>query len=212
MLSSVCYCIGFAALAMAPSSKITFATATPSATVGPIVRNATVPSGIILSPTPTLFIPPTFTPSPPPSATGTPTPARTATPTPMLTATPTATPALPAIVYSLLIATRDDDSLFVVNESPLDFPLGPLRLGDGRGAINGAEWKVDMLASGECVTAWQDSGNPKPPSGVSCRQVGERLTRSRSERFWRTRFNVYYSGELVGTCLPGRCSINITAQ
>jgi hypothetical protein len=153
---------------------------------------------------------PTLTPTPTYTATPTPTPTYTAMPT--LTPAPTATPVPPPLVYTLLIATSSDDSLFVVNESAAGFPLGPLRLGDGHGAINGTDWGIETLANGACVTAWKDSGRPKPPGGVTCVQVGTRLTRSKPDRFWKSSFKVYYSGNLVSTCRPGRCSIDITVQ
>lgn len=224
LLSGLFYCIGVAALAMAPSSKISFATATPAATFGPIVPNATVAAGLILSPSLTPFIPPTITPDSSPSATGTSTltpthtamptvtPAPTATAMPSQTPAPIATPVPPPLVYNLVIATRDEDSLFVINESAVEFPLGLLRLGDGNGAINGTDWGIDLLANGACVAAWKDSGKPKPPRGVTCTQVGARLTRDGLDRFWKSDFNVYYSGKLIGTCRPERCSINITVQ
>ena len=225
LLSGLFYCIGVAALALVPSGKISFATATPTATFGPMAPNTTLAVGLILSPSLPPFIPPTLTPGPSPlasitstltptptyAATPTPTPAPTATATPSQTSAPIATPVPPPLVYKLLIATRSDDSLFVVNESAAGFPLGPLRLGDGHGAINGTDWGIDTLANGDCVTAWQDSGNPKPPAGVKCTQVGS-LTRSKPDRFWSSSFEVYYLGNPVRTCKPGQCSVNITVQ
>ncbi len=228
LLSGLFYCIGLAALAMAPASKNSLAMATPAATFGPGAQSTTVVAGLIPSPSLT----PTLTPNSLPSATGTSTltlmpthtaastavptftftPSATYTPFPSLTPVPTATPISAPLSYTLLIAKRGDDSLFVVNETALAFPLVQLRLGDRRGAIDGAEWGIDMLENGACVTAWKDSGKPKPPGKVTCTQVGTRLIRDGSGRFWKDAFNVYYSEELIGVCRSERCSFNVAVQ
>lgn len=102
--------------------------------------------------------------------------------------------------YRLLIAKRDEDGLFVVNLRTEAFPLEPLRLGDGESAINGIDWDIALLEDGSCVTVWKDEGNPRPPEGLTCSEVGERLTRRKPDRFWREAFNVYYEEELINTC------------
>ncbi len=219
LLSGLFYCIGVAALGTAPSSKISFGTATP-ATLGPIADNTTIAAGLILSSslTPTLMpnsllsATGTSTLKPMPTPTFTSMPTATDTPFPSLTPVPTTTPIPEPLSYTLLIAKRGDDSLFVVNETAIAFPLVQLRLGDGQGAINGAEWGVDTLENGACVTVWKDGGNPKSPKGLTCTQVGTRLTRDGPGRFWKDDFKVYYSGELIGACRAERCSFNITLQ
>ncbi|HET7091314.1 MAG TPA: protein kinase, partial [Anaerolineae bacterium] len=201
VLAGLCYCAGFAALALAPSGRITLdmATATrwspainPSVTLPPAVA-AVTPSpspSPTSSPTPTPTSSPTLTMTPSPTDTTTPSPTHTLTPTD--TSTPTSVPTATAVpgTYALLIARRGDDSLFVINESTLAFPLAPLRLANDRAAINGSDWGVDMLEPGACVTAWKDSGNPQPPRGINCREVGS-LTRDGPNRFWKDDFNVY---------------------
>ena len=122
---------------------------------------------------------------------------------------PTATPLRDA--YTLLIAKRGEDSLFVANESARAFPLEALRLGDGAGAINGREWGVYALEPGECVTAWRKGGKPQPPN-ISCTQVGKRLTRSGDQRFWTSAFKVYYLGEQAGNCVDAQCTITIVER
>ena len=112
------------------------------------------------------------------------------------------------VTYTLLIATEKDDSLFVVNQSAEAFPLSLLSLGNGDTAINGTEWNLDLLAPGECVTAWKDSGKPKTPD-VTCNEVGPRLTRKGEERFWKSSFAVSFRGELVITCEDATCLIEI---
>ncbi|MEW5956893.1 MAG: serine/threonine-protein kinase [Chloroflexota bacterium] len=134
------------------------------------------------------LIPPTATPTTPIIPTATPT-----TP-PAPVAPPTEPP-----VYNLLIMTRGEDSLFVVNQSSQAFPLASLSLGDGNGTINGSDWGVAQLASGACVTAWKDGGNPERPN-VTCTEVGQPLTREGEKRFWKGEFNVYYNGQLIATC------------
>ncbi|HLF25203.1 MAG TPA: hypothetical protein VJG32_02610 [Anaerolineae bacterium] len=211
-LTGLCYCAGIAALLVAPSNRVALITATPTATLAPTA--ATPAPGVTLSPSPTQFVPPTFTPSPTATETSTPTPTATDTlsPTPTLTATPTDMPTAEPVTYNLLLAKRNDDGLFVVNQSASTFPIRRLRLGDGNGAINGEEWGSDALNSGECVTAWQSSSNPRPPEGIECRQVGERVTRSGQNRFWRSDFNIYYAGNPVGVCDRNRCPIEITVN
>lgn len=219
VLAGMCYVAGFAALALAPSNRLALVTATATRTPTPTAPGVTLLANITLSPSPTQFIPPTFTPSPTATASPTPTPTLTSSPTatasptpaPTDTSTPTAAPPTASLTYDLLIAKRGDDSLFVVNQSTEAFPLEPLRLGDGDGAIDGEDWDIDTLQNGECVTAWKDSGNPRPPRGVNCNQVGERLTRDGSARFWKDAFNVYYAGELIATCTSDECPVRIRA-
>jgi serine/threonine protein kinase len=110
--------------------------------------------------------------------------------------------------YSLLIAKNKDDSLFVVNQSTGDFPLPLLTLGEGKNAISGSAWQVDVLAPGECVSAWKDTGKPKAPD-VTCTEVGSRLIRKSKERFWKSAFPVYYRGELITQCRKESCQIEI---
>jgi serine/threonine protein kinase len=173
--------------------------------------------------TATVTLPPLRTPTPgTPTAiaTSTPAPTRTGTPTrthtpvptatPMSTLTPTATSA-PAATYELQIVGHREDSLFIVNQTALDFPLPPLRVGDGEGALYGAEWGILDLAQGQCVSAWKEGGKPKAPKGLKCDEVGEKVTRDGPSRFWDEPFKLYYAGELVGTCeaSPDNCTISI---
>jgi serine/threonine protein kinase len=110
--------------------------------------------------------------------------------------------------YSLLIAKNKDDSLFVVNQSAEDFPLSLLSLGEGKNAISGTAWQVDLLAPGECVSAWKDTGKPKAPD-VTCTEVGSRLIRKNKERFWKSAFPVYFRGEQITQCKKESCLIEI---
>jgi hypothetical protein len=189
-----------------------------------VIAAVTLPPDATLRLTPTAGQPHTLTPTPTssPASTGTPTasptvssptetptPLPSPTPEPTATTEPTATPVWDA--YTLLIAKRGEDSLFVVNESAQAFPLEALRLGDGDGAINGREWDIDTLAPGECVTAWQDGRKPQPPK-ISCTQVGKRLTRRSAERFWKSDFKVYYLGEQAGNCADDQCMITIVVR
>ena len=132
-----------------------------------------------------------ITPTAPATATATPL-IPTETPSPTVTLPPTATPTSET-PYRLLIATNGEDSLFVVNQSDVAFPLAFLQLGDGNGAIQGIDWGMEFLEPGSCVTAWKDGGNPQPPS-VDCQQVGERLIRDGSNRFWKDAFGVFMRG------------------
>lgn len=102
--------------------------------------------------------------------------------------------------YELLVAKRGDESLFVVNRSAAPFPLARLSLGNDKGGVNGADWGIEMLDSGACVAIWKDDGDPKPPEGVACRETGQRLMRGKGSRFWRSAFNIFYGGNLIGIC------------
>ncbi|MCI0398971.1 MAG: protein kinase [Chloroflexi bacterium] len=137
---------------------------------------------------------------------GEPTPTLAATRPAAATAAPTRTPP-PAtetltsgpLVYELQLVKNDEDSLFVVNVSSLDFPLERLGLGQEEDELEGEEWDEEWLSAGECVTVWKEQGNPRPPA-VSCQQVGDRLTRGPGEIFWGRDFRVYYNGERIETC------------
>lgn len=181
-------------------------TAVPTST--PTETSTGTPSPTV-SDTPTRTHTPTATPSH--TATATSTPTATASPTETLIPTPEPpTPAGPES-YELLIAKRGEDSLFVVNLTAADFPLAPLWLGDGKDIVEGEDWGVSTLETNDCVTVWKDHGNPQPPEGLTCHQVGESLTRGTKKLFWKEAFDVYYDEELVGTCRKDQeeCSIRI---
>jgi serine/threonine-protein kinase len=116
--------------------------------------------------------------------------------------------------YHLLIAKRGEESLFVVNLTTEAFPLAPLRLGADEGTIDGSEWGLALLESGACVAVWKDDGDPRPPDGLTCNEVGERLTRRKSGRFWKSTFNVRYEEELISTCEKEQknCLLNIPQE
>jgi hypothetical protein len=148
--------------------------------------------------------------APSPSATSTEETPTTVTPTASVTATatptvPTLTPPSPTQVpvegvdYSLLIAVKGGDGVFVANQGAEPFPLGPLALGDN--AVQGTEWGVPLLYPADCVVVWKDTRDqPEQPKGLDCRAVGEVLIRGGKDRFWRTTFDVTYDGIEVGAC------------
>ena len=180
-----------------------------TATSGTGISEAEATHTATLEPTPTLAqVRPTATPTPVGTEPATETPL-VPTDIPAATATllPTAISA-PEAVYTLLIATNKDDSLFVVNQSDDPFPMASLQLGEGGEAIQGLDWGLTLLESGNCVTAWKDRGNPKPPA-VRCERVGESLTRDGPNRFWKNSFAVFYAGMLIDNCQPTLCLIEI---
>lgn len=144
--------------------------------------------------------------------------------TPPPTPTKSPTPAGPTS-YTLVIAKHGEDSLFVVNQTEVSFPITRLSLGKGKENIDGEAWRVKSLASGTCVTAWKEEGEgngkgrgngnnkkaPQAPEGVTCSPVGERLTRKGKERFWKETFEVYFDQAQVGTCPKNQdiCPITI---
>jgi hypothetical protein len=218
VLTAPCYCIGLIALTLAPGTRASRSPTLAPPSKPPVIAAVTLPPDATLRPVPTEGQSHTLTPTSSPTNTGTPTssptvsrPTETPTPSPkpIDTTEPTATPMRDA--YTLLIAKRGEDSLFVVNESARAFPLEALRLGDGEGAINGREWDIDTLEPGECVTAWKKGGKPQPPN-ISCTRVGKRLIRSGAQRFWTSAFKVYYLGEQAGNCADAQCTITIVVR
>lgn len=162
-------------------------------------NQATQDVSVILSETPTGTATPTGTPTPTktPVPTGTRVPTRT--PRPTLTRTATKTPTkVPD--YHILIAKRDDDSMFVINKGTKDLPLGLMRFGEKINGLSGEDWKIEFLHTDECVAVWKKEGNPKAPSGLRCDLVGKRLERSGSGKFWTSDFKVYFKEQPVGEC------------
>ncbi len=171
-----------------------------AATAGTALNTPSTPVtgfDVTLPPSPTLFVPG--------SLAGTEQPAQTPTlyVPPSRTPLPTAT----SDVYRLLFATAREDSLFIMNHSSEAFPLSRLRVGDGDGAILGSEWDLVSLPSGACVAVWKSSGNPVSPD-IDCEPIGDRLTRSGNERFWKDSFNIYFDNTLITTC-RNRCEVTI---
>ncbi len=212
--------------ATAPFATSVTQVAALAATSTPLILGAP-PLAVTASPVPTLtaLAPPntliptaTKFPTLPPTAMSTFTP--TWTPLPTLTSAPTLTPVPPTAIaqapvvaeanYSLLIAKRGEDSLFVVNQGNSGIPLDALVLGAGDGRISGSEWGVPTLMPGECVAAWKDNGNPKSPD-VTCTEVGQRVTREKPERFWKSAFDIYINGALVANCNGNQCTIDISS-
>jgi serine/threonine protein kinase len=125
-------------------------------------------------------------------------------PTPAVTAAPT-TPADEISypmqpVVELLIATRKDESLVLMNAGSSELALGDLAILSPTGEVFGPEWNVEALMPGECVAVEQENGNPRLPENVECLVVGERLTRSGREKFWTVDFEVLYDGRQAGVC------------
>lgn len=120
-------------------------------------------------------------------------------------------PTAPATGYSLLLAKRGEDSLFVVNQSAGDFPLGSLVLGEDDGRVAGSEWGVPVLAPGECVTVWKDDKKPKAPD-VTCTEVGSRLTREKKECFWKSTYGIYFNESWIANCDSDQCTVSISGE
>jgi serine/threonine protein kinase len=149
------------------------------------------------------------TPTPASSTTSSPTPNAAAT----LMSIVTQPPSTP-VTYELLFVGNKDDNLFVVNQGERKFPLAPLEFRNKVGVFSGEEWEVDFLESGECVSLWKKEGHPKAPKDIECDQVGQRLERSASDKFWSERFEIYYQGKKIGTCETKKmvCSIQATVN
>jgi serine/threonine protein kinase len=151
------------------------------------------------------------------SSTNTSTPSETASPTSspsiMPTLEPTNEPVLAAPSnapqsYHLVISWVGEDSLFIINEGELAFPLSSLELRGGNSVLSGSEWGIGELAQGQCVAVWKDGGNPNAADS-SCQQVGARITRDGPNRFWKNSFDVYFNGNRFETCEASPCSLEI---
>jgi hypothetical protein len=127
------------------------------------------------------------------------------TPSPTATAAPSPTP--DAVVETITIVTRGEDSLFLANQANSAFRLAGLQLGEGEGAVRGVEWEVVSLAPGECVTVWKQQGRPQEPD-IDCEIVGARVIRHSRDVFWNQPFPVYFRDALLGTCNNG-CSLTL---
>ncbi len=162
---------------------------TLEASLTPIAPPTTIPMVILPTLVPTTAEPPTFTPIVivPTLAPPTPTPQR----------------------YALLIARNGDQSLYIENIGLDPFPLSGLRLSNKQGAVTGAEWQLDHLNNGECVSIWKAMRNAKAPD-VVCSVVGIRLTRSNHDTFWKASFTVTYNDAAVTTCDQDSCVATIS--
>jgi serine/threonine protein kinase len=116
-------------------------------------------------------------------------------PVPVLEPSPTE-----EIEFRLLLVRQKDDSLYVINQSTIDFPLGFLKLGTAKGQVQGDAWEVDVIRPGQCVVVWKKEGKPKDPKSLNCEVVGKRLERSGPEKFWETDFEVFYRDVRLAMC------------
>jgi hypothetical protein len=176
------------------------------------------------------FSPPTLTPSAEPTATNLPTatpePTQTASPEPTATSTSTPTPpptatlapttATPAPTTRLLLAYQRDDGWVLANTGDAPVPLAAFTLhrpDDGRLLFSGADWELELLQPGQCVSAWIKNARMRIPSGVRCEPTGDPLVYERKERFWTSPVAVWYEGEAAVMCQPeadeGRCTIEV---
>lgn len=114
--------------------------------------------------------------------------------------------------YQILFAKHKGDSLFIVNQSDLAFPLTPLQVTDSRRLFNAEDVGVKTLFSGACISMWKEKGKPKAPD-VSCDELG-RTSVGNKARFWEESFEVYYGGELIGACRKNEafCSMSIPVE
>ena len=111
--------------------------------------------------------------------------------------------------YVLLFTRNKDQSLFIVNIGPGSFPLNGLSVGNNRGGVDGAEWQLDQLENGSCVSIWKSGGHVSKPD-VSCSEVGARLTRGAHDVFWKSSFSVYYNDLSVATCDQDTCLVQVS--
>lgn len=110
--------------------------------------------------------------------------------------------------FTLRIATRGDDSFYLINTGDTAVPLPAFLFSDGSHVFGGSEWGISRLGPGECVSVWKDRGNPRRPD-VDCREVGERAERAPNETFWKKSFNVIYHNNVIATCPETGCEFSV---
>jgi len=160
--------------------------------------------------------PPTSQPTSSASATSTevllPMETPTTSPTPQPTDTSVPLPTAPTTFQLLLVKGDAGNSLIVLNPAAAAFPLSGLSLGNDQTTLDGARWQIDKLADGTCVTLWKEKQRQQLPQAVQCQIVGQRLQLKKDQVFWQHTFQIYYEGNLVGTCEASQqpCSVTIT--
>lgn len=117
------------------------------------------------------------------------------------------------VVFQLLII-RSNDSLILLNQSASPFLLAPIRVNGNKSALNGANWGVPNLESGECVGAWREGTTGQLPNGLNCKLVGVRIELKKKDWFGNMTLNVSYDGQKVITCDKNQtqCLITIASQ
>ncbi len=151
------------------------------------------------TPTPTSTSVPTLT------VTGTASPVPP-TDTPLPTATPTATPipptATPVIAYDIVLVKSGNSSLFVVNNSAVNFPLADLQLGDKPNALPGSAWGVDVLKPKDCavITNADKESKLKLPKDLKCNLINPMLRVNPDQSFWNATFQFFYKGTFLDIC------------
>jgi hypothetical protein len=108
----------------------------------------------------------------------------------------------------LRIATRGDDSFFLINIGSSAVPLPAFFFNDGNHTFDGSEWGISTLGPGECVTIWKNRGNPRSPN-VDCNEVGDRVTMEPGEEFWKEPFDIIFQNTFVTTCPRNGCEFSV---
>ncbi len=140
------------------------------------------------------------------------TPSFTETPAP--TDTPLPETATPTPVYDLLLVKNGNQSLFVVNNSEIDFPLPQIKLGDGDNALPGSAWGTQSLRPGNCTAVWQKTNKPAVPKGLRCTWVGANLKVGGKDVFWGATFQFFYNNQFIGICPQDQdiCEFRLSPQ
>lgn len=128
------------------------------------------------------------------------------------TPAPSATmPAAKTTVFDLILLARGENGLFIFNDGPDGFPLGPLQIGSGSNQIVGAEWNTQKLDAGQCVAASSGKKKARLPKGYDCTLVS---TLSANTKVWEKAYDIYYNGKLVASCPASDppCNVSITVK
>ena len=106
------------------------------------------------------------------------------------------------------MARQKEDGFVLVNAGETPMPLVPLELRSvddpERVYLTGANWELETLQPGQCVSAWVENARPRFPSGIRCEPVGKVLFFDRENRFWRNQVEMFYNSLRVETCKPDK--------
>jgi serine/threonine protein kinase len=183
-----------AAITTATATAVVEATSVPAATILPATQEA--------PPSPTPEIPPAGDGDSEPVAT----PASAASAPEPPAADTVQPPAADPVRYDLLIASRGEDSMLIINQGDTNFPLAALSLSNNRGEISGGALGSAQLQPGQCITFLKDKGKPKLPD-ESCNSILNLSLDSRAI-FWKDEFDISFAGMRVASCDDDRCAIS----
>ncbi len=103
----------------------------------------------------------------------------------------------------LLLVLRLEESLYLINMTTLDFPLGDVRIGEeGR---TGSDWDLGTLPYGTCVAAHMDTIESNP--AVICNKIGTQLYLPADDPIWDKPLQLQFGDSPEMICSSRTCII-----